>query len=150
MSVFQVKPQRALSSARPAAAAKAAGVSLGRIAGKDALIPRYRKHDSVAATSAVSIEIDVVRQANNTTEPTSTFVTVWFSTSKEGPKNATVTYGPLNSGTLVATPSANQMYQFQTTEDGYLSFDLTKATAGTVYVRCQIGGQVVTEAYVWT
>ncbi len=150
MSVFRTKPQRALSTSAPQAAAKAAGLAAGRTLGKDALVGRFGKHANTAATVAQTVEITVIRQANNTVEATSTTVTIWFATTKDGPKGGTQTYGPLNTGDLIATLSANQMYQFQTDANGILSFDLTKPTAGTIYVRCQIGGQVVSEPFVWT
>ena len=150
MSVFRTKPQRALSTTAPQAAAKAAGLAAGRSIGKDALVGRFGKHANTAATVAQTVEITVIRQANNTVEATSTMLTVWFATTKDGPRGGTQTYGPINTGSLSAATVADQQYQFQTDENGILSFDLTKPTAGTVYVRCQIGGQVVTEPFVWT
>lgn len=150
MSVFLTKPQRAQSLAAPQAAAKAAGQALQRVSGKDPIVARFSKYASVAATNPITVEIIVTRQANNTTEPTSTSMFVWFSTTKEGPYGGTQTYGPLNDGKLVATLSANQMYQFQSDENGVLSFDLTKPTAGSIFVRCQIAAQVITQEYIWT
>lgn len=150
MSVFQTKPQRAAASARPSAAAKSAGVAMARMTSKDALVPRFVKVDTAAATDPITVQIFVTRQSNNTTEPTSTRVAVWFSTTKDGPLGGTQTLGSFTNGGIVATESANQSYLMYSDADGKIVFDLTKPTAGSVFVRAQIGGQVVTQEYVWT
>lgn len=149
MSRFSVKTQRASQLASTNTSAKIASLASQRVVDKDALVVRFLDIKTTSAGNSIQINIRISRQ-NRTTEPTAAVFFLWFSTTRDGPSGGTQTVDAPVAGTIIETITANRHYTVMSDADGVYQFDLTKPTAGSVFVRGQIGTQVITQEYVWT
>ncbi len=149
MSRFSSKTQRASVFVSTNISAKLAAQASQKVVDKDALVCRFLDIKSESAGNSIQVNIRISRQ-NRTTEPTSAVFWLWFATTRDGAAGGTQTVDPPDAGTIIETVSADEFYTVMSDSDGVYQFALTKPTAGSVFVRAQIGTQVTTQEYVWT